>query len=554
MNKLKIFISSVQSEFATERQNLFQYLMSDPLFGLFFEPFIFENIPATDQRVDKVYLGEVGRCDIYLGLFGKEYGFQDTEGISPTEREYDEAGRLNKHRLIFLSNHTTEQRHPKIQALIKKAEHEVIRKKFASEVELKAGIYASLIRYLEDKELIRTSPFDASACPAATFEDIDTEKISRFLNIAKAKRAFPLSLESSVSDTLTHLNLLNSNRLTFAALLLFGKQPQRFIISSEVKCAHFHGNFVSKPIPSYQVYKGDVFQLVDQAVDFVLSKINLQVGTRDQSNEVPVEYEIPRAVVAEAIVNAVAHRDYTSTGSVQVMLFSDRLEVWNPGQLTHSLTLAKLRIRHGSFPANPLLAEPMYLAGYIERIGTGTSDMIRLSKEAHLKEPDFLLEDGFKTVLWRPATSTGQATGQASGEVTRQATRQANVEVNVEATGQGSGEVIEEVTRQATEQATGQATEQATGQATGQAAEEVPEPIKRVVLVLIDEMKRAEIQDLLGLRHRENFVLNYLNPSLESAYIEMTIPETPTHQEQRYRLTDKGIALKKKLQKSKKRK
>ena len=46
-----------------------------------------------------------------------------------------------------------------------------------------------------------------------------------------------------------------------------------------------------------------------------------------------MRYEIPREVVAEAIVNAVAHRDYTSNGSVQVMLFADRLEVWNPGRL-----------------------------------------------------------------------------------------------------------------------------------------------------------------------------------------------------------------------------
>ena len=52
-------------------------------------------------------------------------------------------------------------------------------------------------------------------------------------------------------------------------MLLFGKQPQRFLISSEVKCAHFHGQEVAKPIPSYQVYKGTVFDLVDQAVDFV---------------------------------------------------------------------------------------------------------------------------------------------------------------------------------------------------------------------------------------------------------------------------------------------
>jgi len=61
-----------------------------------------------------------------------------------------------------------------------------------------------------------------------------------------------------------------------------------------------------------------------------LSRINLEIGTRDTGVDVPIEYEIPRAVVAEAIVNAVAHRDYTSNGSVQVMLFRDRLEIWNP--------------------------------------------------------------------------------------------------------------------------------------------------------------------------------------------------------------------------------
>lgn len=54
MTKQKVFISSVQTEFAQERQNLFAYLHSDPLLGLFFEPFLFENLPAADQRVDAV--------------------------------------------------------------------------------------------------------------------------------------------------------------------------------------------------------------------------------------------------------------------------------------------------------------------------------------------------------------------------------------------------------------------------------------------------------------------------------------------------------------------
>lgn len=84
------------------------------------------------------------------------------------------------------------------------------------------------------------------------------------------------------------------------------------------------------------------------------------------------------------------------------MLFKDRLEIWNPGSLPYGLTTAKLRKPHSSIPANPLLAEPMYLAGFIERMGTRTGDIIRLCEEAGLKKaPDFLQEEIFKTILWR---------------------------------------------------------------------------------------------------------------------------------------------------------
>jgi ATP-dependent DNA helicase RecG len=211
----------------------------------------------------------------------------------------------------------------------------------------------------------------------------------RFIRDARRGRGFPLSEEASAEELLTHLNLLDKGRPVNAAVLLFARKPQRFLISSEVKCAHFHGTEVAKPIPSYQVYKGTVFELVDQSVDFVMSKINLKVGTRSESPQVPIAYEMPREVVTEAIVNAVVHRDYTSNGSVQVMLFADRLEVWNPGTLPPSLTLEKLRKPHGSIPGNPLLAEPLYLTRYIERMGTGTRDMIRRCREAGLPEPVF---------------------------------------------------------------------------------------------------------------------------------------------------------------------
>lgn len=85
MNRIKIFISSVQSEFAEERAMLCHYIRTDVLLGKFFEPFIFEEVPANEYPTSHVYLKEVELCDIYLGLYGNE----DEEGISLTEREYD---------------------------------------------------------------------------------------------------------------------------------------------------------------------------------------------------------------------------------------------------------------------------------------------------------------------------------------------------------------------------------------------------------------------------------------------------------------------------------
>lgn len=127
----------------------------------------------------------------------------------------------------------------------------------------------------------------------------------------------------------------------------------------------------------------------------MLSRINLSAGDRSQSVEAPVEYEFPRSAVAEVIVNAVAHRDYSSTGSVQVMLFRNRLEVWNPGHLPSYFSIAKLKKPHASFPPNPLLAEPLYLAGFIERPGTGIPDMIRSIIATRLQDPELVQEEEF---------------------------------------------------------------------------------------------------------------------------------------------------------------
>ena len=142
------------------------------------------------------------------------------------------------------------------------------------------GLYAALVEYLEVKELIRWGPFDAAPCTNAELDDLEFGRMARFIRTARRARQFPLTEDAAPEELLEHLNLSNDGRPTNAAVLLFGKAPQRFLISSEIKCAHFHGTEIAKPIPSYQGYKGTAFDLVDQAVDFVLSKINRSIGTR----------------------------------------------------------------------------------------------------------------------------------------------------------------------------------------------------------------------------------------------------------------------------------
>jgi len=235
-----------------------------------------------------------------------------------------------------------------------------------------------------------------------------------------------------------------------------------------------------------------VFDLVDQALDFVLSKINRSVGTRALGSQAPVEYEIPREAVAEAIVNAVAHRDYASLASVQVMLFADRLEVWSPGELRLPLTLEKLAHPHPSIPPNPLVAEPLYLAQYIEKAGSGILDMFRQCAEVGLRPPTFRHDVGcFIQTLWRPAP-----------------------EVTPEVTGEVAPEVAPEVT---------------------------PE-VGQMLATLIGEMTRSEIMAAIGLKDEKHFREHYLQAAVALGLIEMTIPDKPRSSRQKYRITAKGSA------------
>jgi predicted HTH transcriptional regulator len=402
MTTIGVFISGVQREFGDERRSICEFIHNDPLLKQFFHVFLFEDLPAADHRPDEIYLDEVDHCTLYLGIFGNHYGSEDADGISPTEREFNCATEQCKYRLVFVKGDGDSGRHVKMSALIWRAAGQVVRRRFTDLPDLETQVYAALVQYLSDAGLLRHKPFDESVCNNASIDDISPEKIAWFLTVAKKERKFPLREGTPTEAVLSHLNLLDGTRPTHAAVILFGKDPHHFLPAAEVKCLSFHGTIIEKPIPSYQIFTGTIFDQVDLAADFVLSKLDRHVLPRTETPVSDTGYEIPSPAIHEALVNAVAHRDYSSRAAVQVMVFVDRVEVWNPGSLPSELTPDSLKTEHPSIPRNPLIAHPLYLSHYIEKAGTGTLDMITYCKNAGLPEPGFEQRRGqFVVTIWR---------------------------------------------------------------------------------------------------------------------------------------------------------
>ncbi len=398
-----LFISSVQKELVEERVAVRDFIRGNRLLSRHFDVFLFEDLPARDRRPDELYLEKVDQCDVFISLFAAQYGWEDPhDGLSPTEKEFDYATEKGKYCLLFLKNLGKTKAHPKMAALTDRAKAQLKYQRFGSVADLTSCLYDSLVELLEEWNVIQNRPFDAAVCPGLDHGVLDEKKIKWFVKTARQERNLALDVNASPIDVLTHLKLTQDGKLTNAAALLFAENPQRFRTTAVVKCAHYHGTEVAKPVPSYQVFDGTLFDQIDAAVDFVLSKLDRRVGTRSEGAAAPVTYELPKEAVAELIVNAVAHRDYTSNASVQVSIFSDRIEVWNPGHLPPGMTPEDLARPHSSEPANPLIAHPLYLAHYIESLGTGTIDIIRLCHESGLPAPEFTQRGRqFVVTIWR---------------------------------------------------------------------------------------------------------------------------------------------------------
>jgi len=253
-----------------------------------------------------------------------------------------------------------------------------------------------VIAFARQARIVR---FDNQFC-SATLSDIDEVVVKRFIKSAIAQRRLNIDPNLSIEEVLEKLELREGDRLTYAAVLLFGREPQRFALQSEVRCARFKGK-ESLSFIDMKVLRGNVIDQIDEAEKFVMNHIKLSAEIKGLLREEKWEY--PLSAIREAITNAICHRDYFSTANVHVSIYDDRVEVWNPGGLPPPLTIDALKGPHKSIPRNPLIANALYFIKYIERWGTGTQRIIADTLSHGLPEPEFNETSGGFEVVFRKA-------------------------------------------------------------------------------------------------------------------------------------------------------
>ena len=273
--------------------------------------------------------------------------------------------------------------------------------------------HAEEARLYQAAQLIR---FDIRPVQGTDLDSFDLERLQNYFRVVQRRDAPSLTDRHGWEQLLANLDLLADGCATGAGLLLFGANPNRRLPQAGITAAAFPGTEKTYDTVDEMVIRGPLVSalsprkravepgVIDQATDFVARNMGttawLEGGRRGRKRAFASE------AVREAIVNAVAHRDYLLTQTdIEISLYADRVEIISPGRLPNGVTVPKMRdgVRAAR---NELVKEILRDYGYIEHLGMGVRRKIIEAMRKHngtevdLEEED----DRFVVRLWKKPT------------------------------------------------------------------------------------------------------------------------------------------------------
>ena len=366
---------------------------------------------------------------------------------------------------------------------------------------------------------------DKKPCPDFSIEDdLDDETWARFSRRAK----IPETMDRMAA--LRNLGLLDGeDRMTHAGAWLLARDVRRFTTSAHVSCALFMGTEKVR-ILDRRDFCGDVPTMVDDAVAWMLSKINVEFIIRHVRRE--ERPELPEEALREAVANAVAHRDYRSTANVQIYVFKDRIEIVSPGGLPAGMTEADLGTK--SLPRNPLLFGMLYRMDVVEQVGSGIRRIRDLCREHGVAAPVIDVSEHWVTVTFRriaghadeqDARTVGRDAGQGSGSVSDSGPESTGRGLKSANRGPESGDMgLESVTVRP----------ESGLESLGQ---------RILALLLAEPLSKSAVAGRLGHQSVSAGLNRAIRRLLQDGLVAYTVPDKPNSRLQKYRITRAGQSV-----------
>ncbi|MCU0558849.1 MAG: helix-turn-helix domain-containing protein [Desulfobacterales bacterium] len=419
-NKLNIFVSSVQKELEDERVIIQNLLSTDAFLSAHTAPVLYEYEPASADKALDGCIRTLKTCQVYVLIVASQYG-KRVGKLSITHTEYQCAKKAMLPILAFIKGDRSLKREDGTEVFLKELDDDGFKyKRFGNVVELQKEVRAAVLKLLKERfgispssdenqiaeqTIEATSAFESQLLKRIPWKKLDHQVARRMIAAAESSKPEKITQPqliagASLRGLVWHDSASGEHYATAAGIVMLAKDPSAVFPHCRILADAYRGNEPDGDPRDHEDIRLPMPLAVDRAIAFI--DRNTRHPMRIVGlNRVRLD-EYPSEALREALVNAVAHRQYEDAGrKIMLEVFSDRVVVSSPGLPPAPITLASLRKgRYRPCSRNPVLAQCLSYFHRIEERGSGFRRMRDQTLEHGLDAPEIGTDTGYFQVVF----------------------------------------------------------------------------------------------------------------------------------------------------------
>ncbi len=389
--KLRLFVSSVQKELEDERLIVQNLVNTDSFLSAHCVPVLYEFEPASPDKALEGCLKSLDECQVYVLIVGIQYG-DPVGALSITHREYRHAKERRLPVLAFIKGDRDVKREKGTAGLLRELDQDGFKyKRFGNVIELQKEVRAALVKLLRDRfgiaptsdeneiaeqTIEATSAFESQLLMRVLWKDLDHAVARRLVAVADGRKPEDLKAGDLLAGAMLRGLVWRDSGsgkyyATTAGIVLLAKDPSAVLPQCRILADAYRGTEPDGAPRDHEDLRAPMPVAIDRAIAFIdrntRHPMRIVGLNRVRLDEYPVDG------LREALVNAVAHRQYEDAGrKILLEVFADRVVLSSPGLPPRPITLASLRSgKYRPCSRNPVLAQCLSYFHRIEERGSG---------------------------------------------------------------------------------------------------------------------------------------------------------------------------------------